>query len=537
MIPFASQRGNGRDLATHLMNAYDNDLVEVGSVRGAIARDLHGAFKEWEVQAAALTKCREYLYSLSINPDPAQAPLTRDQYKDYIARAERALGLTGQPRVTVFHSKFGREHCHVVWSRIDAKKEKAVHLAFDKQTLMDVTRGFARDHGLTLPAGYDKSRGVGQRSLKEQATLLKTGLTVEDRMEQITDAWRHADDNKSFVHALAERGFILAAGRRGYCVVDLYGNTNALSRMIDDRKVQKADVEAFMAKEFPLDGLPSVDEAERLVGDHRMAMEREEKADNLRERHLDRLAELKEGQSVRRGDVEKAADDLKFRHAQEQKAQETAQRRTRDLLRVRYLESVRTTRLARSRDRPKGLAAFLGKISGVTFIRDRIDRRHDNQRLQAFIEQKRQMKTVQRQERQALVVIHRLQTKEIDRQIKALDSIDKREVSALARDEQRDRYVLDRGPTGAIPSLVNLTRRGREQGLYGPDIRADFESAAQPGASSLPDIEGDFARASAGGTDLRDNNGDGDLLHGSRPPRSPYGRRGRSKTRDPDRER
>ena len=72
MIPFGSQRALGQDLATHLLNEYDNELMEVAEVRGAIAQDLHGAFAEWEVQAHSLTKCQNYLYSLSINPDPAQ---------------------------------------------------------------------------------------------------------------------------------------------------------------------------------------------------------------------------------------------------------------------------------------------------------------------------------------------------------------------------------------------------------------------------------------------------------------------------------
>ena len=29
MIPKASQRGNGQDLATHLLNAHDNEYLEV----------------------------------------------------------------------------------------------------------------------------------------------------------------------------------------------------------------------------------------------------------------------------------------------------------------------------------------------------------------------------------------------------------------------------------------------------------------------------------------------------------------------------
>ena len=91
MIPKASQRGLGQDLATHLQNAYDNEYVEIAEVRGAVAHDLHGAFAEWEVCAHAMTGCRNYLYSLSVNPDPAQAALTRAQYRDYIDRVEGKL--------------------------------------------------------------------------------------------------------------------------------------------------------------------------------------------------------------------------------------------------------------------------------------------------------------------------------------------------------------------------------------------------------------------------------------------------------------
>ena len=81
MIPFATQRGLGQDLAAHLQNEYDNERMEVADLRGSIAQDLHGAFAEWEVHAKTLTKCENYLYSLSINPDPEQGELTRAQYR------------------------------------------------------------------------------------------------------------------------------------------------------------------------------------------------------------------------------------------------------------------------------------------------------------------------------------------------------------------------------------------------------------------------------------------------------------------------
>src|SRR5688572_2548971 len=142
MIPKASQRGGGQQLATHLLNDFDNDRVELAELRGSLAPDLHGAFDEWRAAASA-TNCRKYLYSMSVNPDPEQGPLTRDQYRDFLDRAEKKLGLDGLPRALVFHVKHGREHCHAVWSRIDGERMRAVQLSHDRAKLREVVRAFA----------------------------------------------------------------------------------------------------------------------------------------------------------------------------------------------------------------------------------------------------------------------------------------------------------------------------------------------------------------------------------------------------------
>src|SRR5215467_1307523 len=109
MILKGNQRGGGQQLAAHLLNSFDNERVEVADVRGAVAQDLSGAFSEWFAHSRA-TKCSKYLYSLSLNPDNTQGPLTREQYLDLIGRTERSLKLIGQPRAIVFHVKEGREH-------------------------------------------------------------------------------------------------------------------------------------------------------------------------------------------------------------------------------------------------------------------------------------------------------------------------------------------------------------------------------------------------------------------------------------------
>jgi hypothetical protein len=152
MIPFGSQRGHGPDdLGPHVQNTLDNREVEIMQVRGSVARDVDGWMRETEALAFALTKCTNYLYSLSVNPDErGQGRWTREMYFDYIERAEQRLGLSGQPRVVVRHLKEDRtgtprEHYHAIWSRIDAERGKAIHMFCDHETLMMVTREYARE--------------------------------------------------------------------------------------------------------------------------------------------------------------------------------------------------------------------------------------------------------------------------------------------------------------------------------------------------------------------------------------------------------
>ncbi len=262
MIPFGSQRALGQDLATHLQNTQDNERMEVAQVRGAIARDLHGAFAEWEAQAHTLTRCTNYLYSLSINPDQRQGRLTKDQYLDYIERTESRLALSGQPRAIVFHIKkdkngIPREHCHVVWSRIDAERGKARHIAFDHEKLMMVTREFARDHGLKLPDGYYRDKGQERAKKDRQLSYYEKkqeengGLSKEQHRAQVTAAWHKRDTPRAFVRSLEDMGYILATGDRDYVLVDLYGNMNGLPKLIDDKKVRIKQVREFLGRDFP----------------------------------------------------------------------------------------------------------------------------------------------------------------------------------------------------------------------------------------------------------------------------------------------
>jgi hypothetical protein len=235
MILKGNQRAGGDELASHLMNAFDNEHVEVAQVRGTVADDLHGAFGEYEAHAAG-TRCKEPLYSLSINPS---APISRDRYYTAIDRIEQRLGLSGQPRAVVFHVKHGREHCHVVWSRIDTAKMRAVQLSHDRQKLRSLSRELAVEFGLPLPEGLEQDLRADRKLKKEttraeQAQAKETGVTPEQRRAEITESFRQSDSPEAFRAALKEKGYILARGdKRAFVVVDRFGKVHSLARQIN----------------------------------------------------------------------------------------------------------------------------------------------------------------------------------------------------------------------------------------------------------------------------------------------------------------
>jgi len=279
MILKASQRANGGDLAIHLMNSYDNERIEVAEVYGTVADDLLGAFAEFEAVAQG-TKAQQYLYSLSINPP---GKLTREQYFEAIAAIEEKLGLSGQPRAVVFHAKedkhgTAREHCHVVWSRIDVENMRAIQLSHDKRKLMDLACDLAHKFDLPLPPGlkaWEEKRkhekdGL-EPTLAEKAQEDQTGITLAQRREEITGCYEQADNAQTFISALEQKGYVLARGdRRGFVVVDKFGSPHSLTRYLNGHKAK--EIKHRLAPLTPED-LPTVDQAKEIVRRRKQAQD------------------------------------------------------------------------------------------------------------------------------------------------------------------------------------------------------------------------------------------------------------------------
>jgi hypothetical protein len=251
-----SQRGYGRDLAAHLMNAEENDHVEVHEVRGASSQNLHGAFREFEAMRAG-TRCDEAFFHASINP-PNGASLRTDQFEEAIGRIEEKLGLTNQPRAVVFHEKNGRRHCHAVWCRIDAESMKAIPLPHTRLKLRDVSHGLYRDFGLAMPAGY-ANRAERTKTAFNHAEAQRARRMDYDPAElrrRVQDAWHRTDSRNAFSAALEEQGLSLAKGtKRAFVIVDRQGVAGSLAKLL---QIKTREVKARLG---PAEDAPSVDEA------------------------------------------------------------------------------------------------------------------------------------------------------------------------------------------------------------------------------------------------------------------------------------
>jgi hypothetical protein len=417
MILKGNQRKGGSDLATHLSNEYDNERVEIAELRGTVANTLHGAFAEIEAVASG-TRCKEPLYSLAINPS---APLSREQYMAAIDHVEGRLGLTGQPRAVVFHTKHGREHCHVVWSRIELDDMKAIPLSHDRMKLRTCARELAHAYGLTLPAGLAEDRGDARFEKTRDVTYAEkgmaeaSGLTPDRRRATITALFRSSDNAEAFRAGLEREGYILAQGeRRTFVVVDRAGDVHALARQIEGAKTK--DVKARLA-DLSVESLPTVATA------HAQQKARQQATD-------ERLRE----QARKRG--AKSAADLKTK-------QETRRRQTIDAQRQQLAITHASERMALHAMHKSEEGRIFNIIAGKAFaLFERVPG------LRSVIAHLRRNPAINAEERHRIEneALDRRHTREqlaIDRREAALDKIDARERRGLVRDLVRQTREVD----------------------------------------------------------------------------------------------
>lgn len=408
MILKGSQRAFGQNLAVHLMKLDDNEHVELHQLRGFVADDLKGAFKEAEAISRG-TKCRQYLFSLSLSP-PEQERVPPAIFERAIDTIEQRLGLEGQPRAIVFHEKEGRRHAHCVWSRIDAETMTARPMSFFKNRLTEVSRGLYLEHGWKMPDGIRDSakRDPTNFTLAEWQQAKRQGTDPRWLKQSVQECWTMSDDRKALGRALEERGFFLTKGdKRGFVVLDYQGEIYSLPKMLG---LKTKEVRERLGDG---DALPSVEATQKTIG-ARMTPAIRRHVEESRTRFLKRSATL--------GHVKM---EMTHRHRDERTKFDKHQQLDWD-----DENSVRAARL------PKGLRGLWHRLTG------------EYQKVRALNESEAERsRQKQAQERQALIDKQREQRAVLQAQFKELRSGQAQQLRELRREVGRF-LSLSRGMNG-----------------------------------------------------------------------------------------
>ena len=236
MILHGNARGGGQKLAIHLLRTDENDHVAVHEVSGFMAEDVQGAFVEVEALSKG-TRCSKPFFSMSLSP-PNNADVSAEDFERAIEKSENVLGLSGQPRVIVFHEKGDHRdrHCHVVWSRIDGETMRAIPMPFNRLKMRDVSRELFIEHGHDVPRGLiDREQSNPLNfTLEEYQQAKRVGRDARSIKADIQNSWAGSDSRASLEHALQDKGFRLARGnRRGFVVTDSDGEVYSLPKMLN----------------------------------------------------------------------------------------------------------------------------------------------------------------------------------------------------------------------------------------------------------------------------------------------------------------
>lgn len=260
MIIKGGSRKSGAFFAKHLMKTEDNERVSIAEMKGLYAEDLPEAFRELKALAKG-TRAENYFYHASMNPREDER-LNDEQWEFAVDRLEHNLGLDGHARFQVQHVKEGREHRHIVWSRVDPDSMTTTpdsnnYLAHVK-TRDELEREFDHQQTPIPPERSQRSRILDWEGFRAQ----ESGIDPKEVKAEVTALWQRSDSGAAFVAALEESGYTLCQGDRGYCILDQAGDVHSLTRRIDG--VRTAHIRERLT-DFSLADLPTVAEASAAV--------------------------------------------------------------------------------------------------------------------------------------------------------------------------------------------------------------------------------------------------------------------------------
>ena len=246
----------GKGLGVYLLHD-KNDRAEVIGIRGDMPRDLLQTLEDWRSDSLG-TNCTKPLYHAQLNPDRV---LSGEEWDKAVDIFEKEMGFENQPRAVVLHEYKGREHYHIVYSRID-EEGKAISDSWNYLHHEKAAREIERELGLekTQGAFIDREGPRPERTPDHDAIQQAERLNLDPKAikAEVSELYQSAETGRAFVEALEAEGYTLAQGdKRGFVIIDQAGGVHSLSRMAGVKVAELRDT----LQEYPLQDLPSVEQA------------------------------------------------------------------------------------------------------------------------------------------------------------------------------------------------------------------------------------------------------------------------------------
>ncbi len=428
MILKGSARRGALDLALHLSNEVDNERVVISGFRGSASDNIYEAFREWET-IADNTNCKKGFYSLSINPDKSQRDWSEKEWQYAIDHIENKLGLSGQPRAIIYHSKIAekdgelRNHCHVVWSRINGRTLKAIHMGNDYYHLRTCTKELAKTFDLQINYKTGKDRIEARKQgydLGESQGTNRDIDSVEARKNTIAKLWHEHSDKKEFAAAMSNQGYIIAQGqRRAFVVVDRDNQIHSLARQIDGVKTKQVKQILGLLENYP--PIEEAKEQQRIIkATNKKQPKAKTRFDLTREQKLYRklrgmAARIDRLGDSRRKKLKRQTTSAKIRHHEELDL----------LLKKQRAEEVKTLR-QRYKKKPQGLAKNIQAVLGYELFLSWKYAHQDRRLVQDHANEKRLLAQSQKQELMRLNRCSDLIAKQERREAKGFERLSKK---------------------------------------------------------------------------------------------------------------
>jgi Relaxase/Mobilisation nuclease domain len=246
MILKGVTRKDGCQLASYLLSA-KNEQVHVLDIRGTVITDrdatgLKSALRDMD-EYGKMTLAKKSIFHLAVNPSEHDK-LTSQDWQYAVARTEQALGLQDHPRVVVSHVYKGREHLHIVWSRVDVDTRKCAQLSHTHLKLCSVAREIEKELGFTqVPARAKREPQATRRPKAREREVEKfqterVGPSREDLKAAVNAAWQRSTSGREFKAQIEAAGYRLVQGDRCPLVMEPNLEAHSPARLVESIKVR-----------------------------------------------------------------------------------------------------------------------------------------------------------------------------------------------------------------------------------------------------------------------------------------------------------